>query len=366
MNIAKGDDMKKIGLSVVFILSTMVNLTALENYLFFELAPEFLYTDKEFISYGEKNIFSYYTMYSSVNLGWYGKFNNGIGIIGDINAAYLPLHQGELPKGFPEIVTFYKFGLGPAYIWKNFMLYSTPNISIINNSLGLSGTFGLKGFFFINAVGLSIGLGIDTPAYLFDTIESFEPKISFRISFGLIYNLSRKRQIAQETENQRLAEIERARQEEEQRQRRLEQERIAHEAMLKEKGLTEEEWQIQEFERHRQEEIRRQQERREQNALSQLIQNLIDVGFNIGEPFQVGDIVSIPYGLFTAIDYSHEGNVNSYLVIMNDYSTPTRPFYIESIRQLDSIGPMRIEYLGPAQYLEGRVPKSTLRFREAR
>jgi hypothetical protein len=135
-----------------------------------------------------------------------------------------------------------------------------------------------------------------------------------------------------------------------------------HERMLQEKGLTEEEWQRQEAEQRRREEIARQ----EQNALSQLIQNLIDVGFNVGKPFRMGDIVSIPYGLFAAIDYSRNGDVNSYLVIMNDYSTPSKPFYIETTRQLNSVGSMRIEYIGTAQYLENRVPRSTLRFKEVR
>jgi hypothetical protein len=358
--------MKKICLIGIFILSFVINLTAFENYLFFDWSPEFLMTDKEISTYRGKSIFSYYTLYTSANLGWYGKFNNGIGIIGDINAGYLPAHAGELPRGFPQAVSFYKIRIGPTYIWKNFMLYGTPNIAIIDNSIGLGGTIGLKGFFFINALGLSIGLGIDTPVYLFENKSVFTPKISYRIGFGLIYNLSRKRQIAQEAENQRLAEIENARREEEQRQIKLEEERLVHEAMLREKGITEEEWQAQEAERMHQEQIRQQRERREQNALSQLIQNLVDVGFNVGEPFQIGDTVSIPYGLFTAIDFSSSGNVNSYLVIMHDYNTPSKPFYIETTRQLNSIGPVRIEYVGTAQYLDSRIPKNTLRFREIR
>jgi hypothetical protein len=357
----KEGSMKRIEILMVFIFGIIINLKAFENNLFFEWALGYLYTDKKIKYEASEVIFEYSTVYSA-SLGWYGKFDNGIGIIGDINATYF--YGGELPNGLPEEVAFYKFGFGPAYIWENVMLYGTPNFTIINNSIGLSGTFGIKGFAFLEELGFSAGFGIDTPAYLFEEKVSFEPRISYRISLGFMYNLSRKKQIIQEAERQKLAEIERARKEEVQRQKRLEEERLAYVAMLEEMGLTEEEWQAQEAERRRQEEIRRQQERREQNALSQLIQNVIDAGYNIGEPFSVGDIVLVPYGLFTAIDFSRNGDINSYLVIMKDYSTPSKPFYIETTRLLDSVGPMRIEYIGTAQYLEGRVPRSTLRFRE--
>ena len=164
-----------------------------------------------------------------------------------------------------------------------------------------------------------------------------------------------------------------------------------HNRMLQEKGLTEEEWQAQEQERkrreekeklererqeqerkHREEKARLEKERQEEMerqermAVSKLIQNILDVGVKIGESFTVGEIVSIPYGLFKAIDYSVSKNIHSYLVIMNDYTTPSKPFYIETTRQLDTIGPLRIQYVRTAQYYDSRVPRSTLVFKEVR
>jgi len=147
----------------------------------------------------------------------------------------------------------------------------------------------------------------------------------------------------------------------ERQQREAEQRQQAHEAMLRQRGITEEQWQVEQAESRR----REAQARREQEALSQLIQNLLDVGVNVGQPFRNGDIVAIPQGLFRIIDVSNIGNIYSYLVIMND-STPTIPFYIETSTQFRSgIGPMRIEYLGTAQYMHGRATRNTLRFREA-
>jgi hypothetical protein len=146
-------------------------------------------------------------------------------------------------------------------------------------------------------------------------------------------------------------------------QQEAEQRQRDHEAMLRQRGITEEQWQAEEAERRR----REAQSRREQEALSQLIQNLLDVGVNVGQPFRNGDIVAIPLGLFRIIDVSSIGGIHSYLVIMNDSRTPTIPFYIETSKHLSSgIGPMRIEYLGSAQYMHGRTTRNTLRFREVR
>jgi hypothetical protein len=142
-----------------------------------------------------------------------------------------------------------------------------------------------------------------------------------------------------------------------------EQQQQAHEAMLRQRGITEEQWQAEQAERRRVE----AEAKREQEALSQLIQNLLDVGVNVGRSFRIGDIVAIPLGLFRIIDVSTIGDIFSYLVIMNDHSTPTIPFYIETSRQLSSgIGPMRIEYIGTAQFMHGRSTRNTLRFREIR
>ena len=150
---------------------------------------------------------------------------------------------------------------------------------------------------------------------------------------------------------------------EQRQQQETEQRQQAHEAMLRQRGITEEQWQAEQAEIRR----REAQAKHEQEAVSQLIQNILDVGVNVGQPFRVGDIVAIPMGLFQIIDVSTIAeNMYSYLVMMND-STPTIPFYIETSRQLRSgIGPMRIEYLGTAQYMYGRSTRNTLRFREVR
>jgi len=141
-----------------------------------------------------------------------------------------------------------------------------------------------------------------------------------------------------------------------------EQRQQVHEAMLRQRGITEEQWQAEQAEIRR----RETQARQEQEALSKLIQNTLDIGFNIGQSFRTGEIVAIPFGLFSILDYSFENGYHSYLVIMNDYSVQYKPFYIESDRRLDSIGQMRVQYVGTAQYLSGRVPRDTLRFREVR
>jgi len=110
----------------------------------------------------------------------------------------------------------------------------------------------------------------------------------------------------------------------------------------------------------------RQRMQQEQTALGKLIQNIMDVGIQVGSPFRDGEVVQISGGLFRAIDYSYQNGFHSYLVIFTDYTVRTIPFYIESDRQLNTIGAMRIEYKGTAQYLDGRVPRNTLRFREIR
>jgi len=145
-------------------------------------------------------------------------------------------------------------------------------------------------------------------------------------------------------------------------QREAEQRKQDHEAMLRQRGITEEQWQVEQGEIWH----RELQARQEQDALSKLIQNTLDIGFNVGQSFRTGEIVAIPFGLFSILDYSFENSYHSYLVIMNDYSVQYKPFYIESDRRLDSIGQMRVQYVGTAQYLSGRVPRDTLRFREIR
>jgi hypothetical protein len=228
----------------------------------------------------------------------------------------------------------------------------------LNNIFGFSVSTGHKGgwFFGESNFGLGYFINLDFPITLFNEKEIIYPSgASFSIGISFMYSIGRKKSIERNKQLQ-LKQIET------EERRKIEEERLTHERMLLDQGLTEEQWQLQEAEKRQQEEIIRQ----EQTVLSKLIQNLIDVGFNVGEPFKLGEIVNIPYGLFTAIDFSHQNDLNSYLVIMNDYTTPTRPFYIETNHQLNSIGPMRVQYMGVAQYLDGRVPKSTLVFRKIR
>lgn len=359
--------MKNKYVLLLFFLIFVPSIFAFENSIFLDIGSEYLTTDREVrIDYDYTGL-SYSSIWTNLNIGWYGRFNNGLCLLTDFEFGYLlNMAHSQIKEDLPKYLLLYKYGLGLGYMWNNFLIYGTPNVFIINDSSGINGSIGIKGFFNFNWVSLSAGLEYNTPNYFIYNNNPFSTDFSIKLSVGLIFGISKKINLERQRENIRLAEIERQRLQEEERQRRLEEQKIAHEAMLRENGLTEEEWQTQENERRRLQEIRRQQEQREQNALSQLIQNILDYGVNVGEPFQVGDIVSIPYGLFTSIDYSRIGEMNSYLVIMNDPTTRTKPFYIETTRQLNTIGPIRVEYIGTAQYLDGRVPRSTIRFREVR
>jgi hypothetical protein len=297
------------------------------------------------------------------NFGWNGMFPNSNKSIygsefGQHNLGILTQFSYMHFIAKNKNIDAHKYGLGLTL--GQYATWSLlPNLTYYNSldSLYFNIDIGFTVNAYIRDFAIRIGLGFSIPVHQIYSNSSYDSFFHGYNAFGLTYDINRTQKRNQINENRRIRELEI---QEDEKNRRIEAERLAHERMLKEIGLTEEEWQ--ERERQKQEEITR----REQNALSQLIQNLIDVGFNIGEPFSVGDIVAIPYGLFIAIDYSRIENINSYLVIMNDYSTPSKPFYIETTRQLNSIGPMRIEYIGTAQYLEGRVPRITLKFREVK
>jgi hypothetical protein len=345
---------KRIILLAVFI-QNLNFVVAFENKFYGDLGMGFNFEDP--VSY---------TQLPYLNIDWNGVFKNGLGLILGINYQHLSgsvrfYPDNKLPNNRLENINLIKYSIGQSF-GKNFNIYIKQNFMQFDDVYGFSLSTGHRGggLFGSSNIGLGYFVNLDFPIKLFNEKEIVYPSdISFSIGISFIYSVGRKKAITRA----RQLEIEQA----EERQRiEAEQKKQAHEAMLKEKGLTEEEWQAQEEEKRRQEELRRRQERQEQESLSKLIQNIIDVGFNIGEPFRVGEIVTIPYGLFSAIDYSYYNNVHSYLVIMNDYSTPSKPFYIESERQLNSIGPLRIQYIGSAQYLDGRVPRNTLRFKEIR
>jgi hypothetical protein len=111
------------------------------------------------------------------------------------------------------------------------------------------------------------------------------------------------------------------------------------------------------------------QPRRDRTSVQNLIQNLVDVGFNIGKPFRLGDVVSIPQGLLSAVDLSQNNGIYTYLVMLNDQSL--KPFYIQTTRRFSNLGSnntiyesLRIEYIGTEEYLQNRVQvKSTLLFK---
>jgi hypothetical protein len=110
--------------------------------------------------------------------------------------------------------------------------------------------------------------------------------------------------------------------------------------------------------------------RRDRASVQNLIQNLIDVGFNIGTPFIQGDVVSIPQGLLIAIDLSQSNGSYDYLVLINNNTSSLKPFYVHANRSLSIMGSdnmifesIKIEYQGPAEYLQNRIPKSTLLFK---
>ena len=325
---------------------------AFENSLFFEWTPEYLFTDKH-VSISSSEDAYYFSMYTSANIGWFGRFNNNFGVITDLSAGLLQMLDNK--AGLPESITDVKFGIGAGYIGDQFMFYGSPNLSIINNSIGMNGTVGIKIYFPVDEWGVCASLGVDTPTYQFGNNLSFNPQIDCRIGLGIIYNLSYKKQMEIKNEKKRQENMEQSRLAAERKQQEIEKQKLEHEKMLLEKGLTEEDWQNQEKEKNRQAAIKSELESKEKNALSKLIQNIIDVGYPIDrQQFSVGEVVAIPFGLFTAIDYSYVDGMNSYLVMMNDYNTPLKPFYIESKRQLDSIGPLRIQYIGQAQYLANR------------
>jgi hypothetical protein len=299
------------------------------------------------------------------NFGWNGMFPNSNESIygsefGQHNLGILTQFSYIHFLGKNDNFDAYKFGLGLTLgqyaTWSllpNIIYYDTLDSLSFNIDLGFTVNAYIKDF------AIRIGLGFSIPVFKIYNNSNYDSFFHGYNSYGLTYDINRTKK---RTEINYQRQQRKLQDQEEERILRIEAELVAHERMLQEKGITEEEWQNQEADRKRRAEVAT----REQTALSQLIQNLIDIGYNIGKPFQIGDIVSIPYGLFTAIDYSFDNDVNSYLVIMNDYNTPSKPFYIETTRQLNSIGPMRIEYLGAAQYLERRVPRSTLRFREVR
>jgi hypothetical protein len=341
---------KKIVFLVILIYNVN-SLRAFDNRIYFDFGMGMNFSDP-----------IVYTQLPYINFEWNGIFSNKLGLILGINyerlsgqVRYFP--DRNIPTNRYENINFFKYSFGQAW-GQNFKIYVKENIIQLNNVFGFSLSTGHRGswFFGESDFGLGYFINFDFPMTLFNEEGSVYPSdASFSIGISFMYSIGRKKSIERKKQLQ-MEQIE------EERIRKIEEERLAHERMLQERGLTEEQWQGQEAEKRRQEEIRRQ----EQTALSKLIQNLIDVGFNVGDPFRVGEIVSIPYGLFTAIDFSRQNDLNSYLVIMNDYTTPTKPFYIETIRQLNSIGPMRIQYVGTAQYLDGRVPRNTLVFREIR
>lgn len=76
------------------------------------------------------------------------------------------------------------------------------------------------------------------------------------------------------------------------------------------------------------------QPRRDRTSVQNLIQNLVDVGFNIGIPFRQGDVVSIPQGLLIAIDLSQSNGQYTYLVLINDNTSSLKPFYVQADRSL--------------------------------
>ncbi len=107
-----------------------------------------------------------------------------------------------------------------------------------------------------------------------------------------------------------------------------------------------------------------------QDTLSNLIQNLIDVGFRMGESFKAGDRVSVPTGFLIPIDLSQNNGSYIYLVMVNDNSGQLKPFYIQTQRELSTgynreiVEPLEIEFVGTAQYLTNRNSRDTLLFKE--
>ena len=106
------------------------------------------------------------------------------------------------------------------------------------------------------------------------------------------------------------------------------------------------------------------------NTVSNLIQNLIDVGFKMGVSFKAGDRVSVPTGFLIPIDLSQEKGFNIYLVMVNDNSGQLKPFYIQTSRKLatgynrEIFEPLLIEYVGIAQYLQNGNSRDTFLFKE--
>ena len=106
------------------------------------------------------------------------------------------------------------------------------------------------------------------------------------------------------------------------------------------------------------------------NTVSNLIRNLVDVGFSMGESFEAGDKVSVPTGFLVPIDISQNNGYYIYLVMVNGNSGQLKPFYIQTQRTLSTgynraiIEPLEIEYVGTAQYLKNRNSKITLLFKE--
>jgi hypothetical protein len=78
------------------------------------------------------------------------------------------------------------------------------------------------------------------------------------------------------------------------------------------------------------------QPKRDRTSVQNLIQNLVDVGFNVGTLFRLGDVVSIPQGLLSAIDLSQTNGIYTYLVMLNDQSL--KPFYIQTTRRFSNLG----------------------------
>lgn len=94
------------------------------------------------------------------------------------------------------------------------------------------------------------------------------------------------------------------------------------------------------------------------NSVSNLIQNLLDVGFSISKPFNTGDRVSVPTGFLIPIDLTQSKGYYKYLVMVNDNSGQLKPFYIQTQRGLETsynreiIEPLLIEYVGTVAYLQ--------------
>ena len=246
--------MKKL-LLVILISVTFFNLYAFENYIHLELPLRLFWADNTVNK--ENNNLPYGTFFTGVNIGWYGKFNNNLGITSDIFAGYLGRTNVIATIDFSEAITFYKFGLGPSFHKGNFGFYGTPNFVIIDNNMGLSGSLGVR-LVESNLRNMSFGFSVDTPPYFFDSISYLDPKLSITLSIGIVFNLSYRKIREQELENQKLAELERA-------NRDAEQRRQAHEEMLRQRGITEEQWQAEQTER-RQRQIEAQ---REQDAFAQ-------------------------------------------------------------------------------------------------